>query len=147
MSLPPFKANDDLPEGVHKASWAEVLDRFNGGTKQRRLVARSLMRLYELALGSGYLDRMIIFGSFITAKRNPNDVDVILIMKEDFVPSEVSPDASVLFDHQRADEELGASIFWLRPSMLLGESMESFVAGWQLKRNGGKRGIVEVAGD
>jgi hypothetical protein len=44
----------------------------------------------------------------------------------------------------RADDELGASVFWVRPEMLLGEPLEQFLAFWQTKRDGKRRGIVEI---
>jgi hypothetical protein len=37
-----------------------------------------------------------------------------------------------------------SSIFWVRPGLLIGESLEDFVASWQIKRDGSRRGIVEV---
>jgi hypothetical protein len=49
-----------------------------------------------------------------------------------------------LFDHARAESELGASIFWVRPAMIILESLDDFIAGWQAKRDGSKRGIVEM---
>jgi hypothetical protein len=66
------------------------------------------------------------------------------VIRDDFVLRSCSPDALVLFDHGKAASELGASIFWVRPAMLFLESLEEFVASWQIKRGGGKRGIVEV---
>ena len=71
-------------------------------------------------------------------------MDVILVMRDDFILRSCSPQALALFDHMRAAGELGASIFWIRPSMLFVESLDDFVASWQIKRGGGKRGIVEV---
>ena len=57
-----------------------------------------------------------------------------------------SCDASTmaLFEHRQAEQRFGASVFWIRPAMLFNESLESFVARWQIKRDGGRRGIVEV---
>jgi len=49
-----------------------------------------------------------------------------------------------LFDHAVAQARYGASIFWVRPELLIGESLEDFVAYWQIKRDGSRRGIVEV---
>jgi hypothetical protein len=80
----------------------------------------------------------------VSDKPAPNDVDVILVMRDEFRPSHCSPDALVLFDHNRATSELGASIFWIRPAMLLGEPLDQFIAHWQIKRDGRRRGIVEV---
>jgi hypothetical protein len=50
----------------------------------------------------------------------------------------------MLFDHRRANDELGVSIFWVRPDMLLGEPLELFLAHWVLKRDGRRRGLVEI---
>jgi hypothetical protein len=90
------------------------------------------------------LDRLVVFGSYVTDKAQPNDIDVVLVMRDDFRPGAAAPDALTLFDHNRADTELGASIFWIRPGMLFGISMDDFIAGWQVKRDGGRRGIVEI---
>ena len=63
-----------LPQGVHHAALAEVLERFGHGTLQRRAVADRLNRVYELAASTRHLRRFVIFGSFVTAKDDPNDV-------------------------------------------------------------------------
>jgi len=57
---------------------------------------------------------MIVFGSFVTAKAEPKDVDVVLVMRDDFDLPACPPECAVLFDHRRADDELGASDFWVR---------------------------------
>jgi hypothetical protein len=49
-----------------------------------------------------------------------------------------------MFDHQRAQQELGASIFVVRPAFLLGETVDDFIAHWQITRDRSWRGIVEV---
>ena len=49
-------------------------------------------------------------------------------MRNDFRSEECSAESSVLFDHARASDELGASIFWVRPDMLLGEPLEQFLS-------------------
>jgi len=54
-------------------------------------------------------------------------------------------EAAVVFDHMAADTYEGASVFWVRRIAALGGE-EAAIADWQLKRDGGKRGIVEVIG-
>ena len=94
MPLPPFNEVGDMPEGVHLASFAEVVARFGGGTEQRREVTARLDRIRQLATSTDSLDRLIVFGSFITAKATPNDVDVVLVMKDDFDPLTCSAECS-----------------------------------------------------
>ena len=36
MSVPPFTASGDLPPGIHRATLAEVLERFGSGSPQPR---------------------------------------------------------------------------------------------------------------
>lgn len=144
MSLPEFNAFGDLPEGRHTASLSEVITRFGSGTARRTEIADRLRRIYQLAVVTRRLDRLVIFGSFVSDVAEPNDVDVILVMQDDFRPESCPADSLVLFDHRRADAELGASVFWVRPAMLLGEPLEQFLAHWERKRDGRRRGIVEI---
>jgi hypothetical protein len=49
-----------------------------------------------------------------------------------------------MFAHLGAPRELGASIFVVRPAFLLGETVDDFIAHWQITRDRSRRGIVEV---
>jgi len=144
MPLPELDSNGDLPIGVHRASLDEVIARFGHGTPQRQLVTTRLLRVLKLADGTGKLERFIIFGSYVTAKPDPNDVDIILIISDDFRQQECSVEAEPLFDHLRAQREFGASVFAIRPFQVLLETVDSFVSHWQIKRDKSQRGIVEV---
>jgi hypothetical protein len=121
-----------------------VLARFGSGTLQRQAVTARLLRIYHLASATGKLDRTILFGSYITATPNPNDVDIVLIMRNDFDVHAYAEETRALFDHQRAAEMFKASIFWIRPALLLLGTVEEFIAFWQIKRDHTRRGIVEV---
>ncbi len=145
MPIPHFDDRGDLPEGVHQASLDEVLSRFGHGTAQRRLVTSRLLRVYELARRTGKLERFVIFGSYITAEPNPNDIDIILIMRDDFLLPECDVETSPVFHHLQAQAELGASVFWTAPSGVLLETVNQFVAHWQIKRDESRHGIVEIS--
>jgi hypothetical protein len=144
MALPEFNEFGDLPEGTHSASLAEVVARFASGSAQRAGVTDRLQRIYQLATATGRLDRLIVFGSYVSDKQEPNDVDLILVMRNDFRSEDCPAESAILFNHARANDELGASIFWVRPDMLLGEPLEQFLAFWQTKRDGRRRGVVEI---
>lgn len=133
----------DLPPGVHPATFREVLDRFGQHTPQRKKLALRLERVYQVAHASGQLARFIIFGSFVTAKREPNDVDVFLLMKDTFDASQLAVDTRLLFDHTAAQAHFGASVFWLR-QMAAWEGEQATIEYWQAKRGGGQRGIIEI---
>ncbi len=144
MPLPDFNDDGDLPEGVHQTTIEEIIAFFGGGSAQRRAVTARMVRIYELAKATGMLDRFIIFGSYITTKSDPGDVDLVLIMRDDFHLDACPEQTRDLFDHIRAQELFGASVFWMRPSFLFLEPIEDFIAHWQIKRDDTRRGIVEV---
>ena len=54
MPLPPFTAQGDLPPGLHRATLAEVLERFGSGSPQRMLVGLRLERMYHVQCGVGH---------------------------------------------------------------------------------------------
>jgi predicted nucleotidyltransferase len=134
-----------LPVGIHRASLDEVVERFGLGSDQRRRCTRNLAHIYELARRTGHLRRFVVFGSYVTDKEAPNDVDVILVMDDGFALEKAALEARGLFDHAVAAARYGASIFWLKPSVLIGEKLDDFLTYWQTKRDGSLRGIVEIA--
>jgi predicted nucleotidyltransferase len=79
-----------------------------------------LAAIHRLALSTGKLRRFVVFGSFVTAKPAPGDVDVFLIMEDDFAVATVVGGAAAVFDHALAHDWLGASIFWVRALAALG---------------------------
>lgn len=144
MSLPEFSETGDLPVGVHKASRPEVIATLGASTVRRQQIAQRLARIYLLAVGTGHLARFIVFGSFVTNKPNPNDVDVFLLMEDTFDVAQVTGEARLLFEHAFAQNYFGASIFWVRRMAALGG--DAVIKDWQLKRDGTRRGIVEIIG-
>jgi hypothetical protein len=133
----------ELPLGVHPATLREVLERFGTGSSQRKLVALRLERIYQVAQASGHLRRFVVFGSFVTDKLEPNDVDVFLLMEDGFDAAQLTGEALLLFDHAAAQTHFGASVFWLR-RLAAWEGEQASVEYWQVKRGGGQRGIIEI---
>lgn len=143
MPIPEFVDSGDLPVGVHPASLPEVLFRFGTGSRRRRLLALRLERIYRIAAETGHLARFVVFGSFITQKPEPNDVDVFLIMDDNFEASGLDREAATMFDHTSAQTQFGCSVFWVRRLAALGGE-EAAIADWQIKRDGTERGIIEI---
>src|SRR5262249_36223739 len=135
MPLPAFDSRGDLPEGVHKAALDEVVARFGHGTPQRQVVTARLRRIYELVRATGKLQRFIIFGSYVIAKLELNDIDILIVVGDDFRDQDYDPEVFPMFDHQRAQQELGASFFVGAPSFLRGETVVDFIAYGQITRN------------
>jgi hypothetical protein len=143
MPLPAFNEEGDLPLGVHGATLQEVLARFGAGGAQRKAVGLRLERITTIARATRQVRRFVVFGSFVTAKEEPNDVNVFLIMENTFDPAILSGASRRLFDHSVAQAQFGASVLWLRQLACL-EGEQAAVEYWQVKRGGGSRGIIEI---
>ena len=141
--LPPFNERGDLPPGIHQADWDEVEARFSGGFARRPLF-RTLRHVHALAAKTCHLERFLVFGSFVTDKDAPGDVDVVLVMAEAFRLEEAPRESRTLFSHADADARFGASVFWVRRGILPEPEMAGFLKFWQTRRDGVARGIVEV---
>ena len=141
--LPDFTEEGELPSGIHKADWLEFRDRFGGSSPRRVWLSGRLRALVDLAGGSGKLRRVFIWGSFVTAKAAPKDLDILLIMNEDFEVDGVSAPAQVVFDSVRAKLLFEADVFWARSS-IGPELLDLWLETYQTSRAFRKRGIVEL---
>lgn len=81
--IPPFRPDRYLPEGLHVASGAEVTFRFGSATPRRRRLAIRLRRWIELSRGVG-AKRLLVDGSFVAEKLEPNDVDAVVLLPDGF---------------------------------------------------------------
>jgi hypothetical protein len=143
VSLPAFNEEGDLPPGVFRATLLEVIQRFGQGSVQRGAVGDRLQRLFQLATSTGKVARFVVFGSFVTRKVEPNDVDVVLLMEDTFDLAAVTGEAVLVFQHQVAQAHFGASVFWACRSGAFGGE-QAMIEYWQVRREGGRRGIVEI---
>ena len=141
--IPPLTDSGDLPPGLFQAPLAVVIGRFGTATSERVAIASRLSRIHALAMSTSQVRRFIVFGSFVTAKRAPNDVDVFLLMEDSFNVDAVSGEARLIFDHVTAQARFGVSIFWLR-RLAVFDGEEGAISHWQVKRDGSRRGIIEV---
>jgi hypothetical protein len=146
MPIPGFQEDGNLPVGIWRATLREVIDRLGTLSPHRMLIALRLERIYRVAIATGQVGRFIVFGSFVTGKPDPNDVDVFLLMDDTFDSAGLLGEAKLLFDHLPAQAHFGASVFWIRRlAALNGE--EAAVEDWQHTREGGKRGIIDIVSE
>jgi len=99
--------------------------------------------LASLAAGTGKLLRIFVWGSFVTEKPSPRDLDVLLIMSEDFEAGSLASPAQAVFESARARLLFEADVFWARVS--IGEhALAMWLDTYQTSRDSRKRGIVEL---
>ena len=148
MSLPATLPNGYLPPGVHAAAPSDIVERFGTSTPRRQVLASRLQELLSLAQMTGKLQRAFIWGSFVTDKPFPRDLDVFLLMQEGFDRELVrlSPTQRSVFEHERAQLLFEADVFWATEAVGV-EELTSWLSVYQLSRDMVHRGIVEVIFD
>ena len=142
--LPTVTVTGELPPGIHSAGWDEIEKQFGRGSESRARAFGKLRLLYELASRTRCLARFLVFGSFASGEPAPRDVDVVLVMAENFRPEDAGRESRTLFSHPDAEARFGASVFWVRQGMLTEVEMQEYFATWQMKRDGTLRGMLEV---
>ena len=138
-----FEESGNLPKGVHKASLNEIRSVFGEGSARRKWLIGNLEKIINLAESTGHLERVIIWGSFVSRKEVPRDVDLLLIMDEDFSIDNITPEARLVFNYVQAKIAFSADIFWTKIS--IGEAAKDlWLETYQMTRDFMPRGIVEV---
>jgi hypothetical protein len=79
--IPDFDDEGNLPPGIHRATIEEVEQRFGHGSPEREVEIRELADFVAWARRAG-VRRLMVNGSFTTAKESPNDVDVVILPSE-----------------------------------------------------------------
>jgi len=141
--LPAFNQDGNLPEGVHRATKAEVLSRFATTSARRKWLGERLRNLLEMARATGKLERVVLWGSFVTSKESPNDLDVLLVMAADFDLEQVPTDRRDLFNYAQAKIRFNADVFWTKVSIGQ-DTLDLWLNTYQLGKDLKRRGIVEV---
>lgn len=85
MPIPPFAAGGLLPPGEHECTVEDVLERFGvfRGSDRRPRLSRDLVAYVREVRGAAIGKYLIVNGSYVTDIDNPNDIDVLLVLKDD----------------------------------------------------------------
>lgn len=83
MTLPAFREDNWLPEGHHLTTWEEIITVFSGesGGKRAQVMA-NLIEWRDRMRAKNMTGRLILDGSFVSAKPNPGDFDTIFVGDE-----------------------------------------------------------------
>src|SRR5688572_16803624 len=83
MAIPALTAEGYLPEGVHDCTLDELRGRFGQfqGSDARCRWFDRLQSFVRDAAATGFVNSIIVNGSFVTSKDIPNDIDLVLVLK------------------------------------------------------------------
>ncbi len=85
MPIPELNQDGFLPEGIHEATLEELRERFGRfqRTDRRPALFTKLTTYVAEVRASGLAVAVIVDGSFVTAKDEPSDIDLILVLSPD----------------------------------------------------------------
>ena len=130
--IPLCNDNGYLPPGIHPATLEEIAARFGQESELRKVEMDSLRWMVDLAWRAG-VQRIVVNGSFVTDKMEPNDVDCVLLIGVDF-PHDAA-----------AEAELLAGLPFLNLELVDGEGFQQFTERtFATDRNLRPKGMLEV---
>jgi hypothetical protein len=141
-SIPPFRADGYLPEGLYLATEAEVTFRFGASTRQRRRLTLRWRRWLQVCRQVGGR-RLLLDGSFVTAKPTPNDLDAVVLLPTDF-------EAQISKGNEAA-LELEEMLLTRRPEEIFAAEDDADWIEWVAffsrtrEADGRRKGLVEIA--
>ena len=117
--------------------------RFATPSARRQWLGEQLRSLVALAQSTGQLARVFLWGSFVTNKEVPNDLDVLLVMGTEFAVEAVPAPAHVVFDHVQARLRFQADVFWTKAS-IDPQVLHLWLDTYQTGKDFTRCGMVEV---
>jgi hypothetical protein len=130
--IPDFNDLGYLPAGIHRATLEEIATRFGQEPELRCVQLESLRWLVDLARRVG-VQRLIVNGSFVTDKWEPNDVDCVLLRGPSFPLDE------------SADAELWAGLPFIQVTLVGQMEFDLYVGKiYATDRHANVKGMVEV---
>jgi len=144
--IPPFNESGCLPEGIYDCTIDEAAERFGGfqGSSQRPHLWDRFIEFMREADTCKLVHAVLVDGSFVTAKADPNDIDLVLVVSanHDFSADFQSSEYNVL-SKRRVNRRFGLDLLVARADS---EEYRRYVAFFQQVRlePGRKKGILRI---
>ena len=114
MPIPPLDSDGFLPPGIHDATVDELDEAFvRIRLTARRYTLMVKLRSYLVELNQWNMaEEVLVDGSFVTNKPDPNDIDLLLVLRTQYdFGREVSPYEYNLRSHRMVKKRFGFDLF------------------------------------
>jgi hypothetical protein len=136
--IPEFYDGQFLPDGDHEATWIEVQERFGSGQTRRRL-CEQMSKFIQTARGCGF--RFVyLFGSFISGKESPNDIDLIWVYRDGSLES-LRPACRELINYATMKARWNWDMFCCSDNQAI---IADLLTAFRKSKAGTKRGIIKI---
>ena len=116
-----FDEQGFLPPGVHDCTMNEIKARFGSfqSTDRRPQLFAKLMAFHGEAKVAGIFRAIIVDGSFVTAKPEPNDIDLVVVVASDHdLTADLGPAAYNIISKKRVQRRFGFDMVAVREGTL-----------------------------
>jgi predicted nucleotidyltransferase len=135
--IPDFYDGNFLPDGEYVATWDEVVERFGSNAKRRGFCDR-LIAWLRRAKRCGF-SRVYLFGSFISAKNDPGDVDLMWIHKQNLEYDSLSKDCHELVETDMLRRREGWDMYCCPDDPIV---IDGFLTVWRKDKGRRPRGVI-----
>jgi hypothetical protein len=147
MPIPPFNADGLLPAGVFDCTLEEVHRRFGSFQKSERRpkLHTRLVEMLEKVRRTQLFVAVVIDGSFTTTKSEPNDIDLILVLRQDHDwNQDVSPDDYQFLSRRQVRQRFQFDVFIALDGGAIYEDMIAFFSKARDNPNV-RKGMLRIA--
>lgn len=137
--IPDFYDGDNLPPGRHECTLDEVRERFGTGEKRQDLFSK-LSALVRRARDCGFR-AVVLFGSFVSSKLEPGDVDLFWVTNADIDTDQLSQACRQVIDSMLIKQQVGFDVFWCPEDTSAVDRMTEL---WCEDRQRRRRGLLMV---
>ena len=139
--LPELNKNGYLPPGIHKTDIRETTNRFiRPRYKSRQAISEQLLEFFDFI--QHFAVGIYIDGSYVTSKLSPSDVDVLVILPNDFDHKSNYGWRLNNYRNSRKKSRTKIDVFFQREEDK--EIIQSRLDDWCKDRDANPRGIVYV---
>ena len=125
------------------ASLDDLRIRFGTSTPRRQFLFRQVEIIIDQLLVTRSLKQVYLFGSFVSGKASPNDVDLLVVMKADFSTTQLIGKVSELFQHDVCRIRYHADLFWVTEAVG-NDRIEDLLEVFSRDREGRAQSVIEV---
>ena len=141
--IPTFDEHGLLPLGLHEATIPEIRSAL-GFTERRERLIDGLERFVRIWSESGFLEYSVIDGSFATAKPEPGDIDVLLVLNIDALSSRPADFRYLAVSHSYGRDftklEFGCEAFIVTGQ----DDLDGWLDFFGTDRLGRRRGLIRL---
>lgn len=132
-----------MPLGAIQSGRLTRRKRFGTATPRRQFLFGRLQDLVNDLVSTGSVKRIYLFGSFVSGKSSPNDIDLFIVMEAGLTTAQLSGKVSEVFQHDLCRIRYHANVFWVT-EVIGDERIDDLLDVFSRNREKQQRPIIEV---